>query len=872
MVVSLVIVSLSILYTVFNIDYINTTLKGTEWKELIINLFTIQATIATLSISIIAIITGFQSKSVCGITVTHYVTSLKPCILKHKVLMIADLILTGVNYFLVAFNLDNVSISLFIISIIISCVLIIDTSFVFKKSNAIEEEICNFVLENCTDDFIADLGSSVNANAAAENVNELEFELSFITTLFQNELMKNVGKTKTLDKIESILINCFLSNYLSNNKEMVLSILNAINNIYVSANSKANGPYPIDIWSSIYPQYMTFIGTVSMPQIKNKLKFDCLAFRYQIQKNIVFEDKDGQQVQTNNFMIEYYYVMVYQKMLSNNLVSKDELERFKEAVLDDAYTDAFWKTADSNQKDIDIKGLCYLLKSLIEDGEIKLLNSHFLQKIKYTLNNPLEAFTFLVSLIYAYYLAYNEPYVNNKAEQENALGYLKLLSGARPCINLYNSLYYIKLIEVLEKTPLNLFSLMRSWEKYKNGVVKTIRLEPTINECLFFISIAKYHDEEKLATCFRLITENQVQTLIMDYYSDNCAFEDRFVLFNKRMFNRDIAKEDRTVKEIKSLVRGALAREYKIELNEQAKGQPINDQMIQDFKEQLIMCFTEQKKKFEVFDHETDNVRTRNKQIRLPFIDYYDLTNEVNEYYKEKISEIIVDSFFECFYSNINTRKINYKSKDKQDTLINLSQKIYPDTFIGNRETFWEEDDKDKLMRFTENMYKIDNPNSYNELYLLNSQRIYFTIRNVSFDICDCSVDDFYRLGVEKQGDVFLYSRLANIMKIPYSKEELLSHLKQTRKRLVMSFDVCSAVKEETAGCGIIISYSDNEESDKTDENTTDDIDVKSGSKHNTNITEKAKIFKPTMKNHKKNKQHKLSAVVKFFKKLRCCK
>ena len=87
-----------------------------------------------------------------------------------------------------------------------------------------------------------------------------------------------------------------------------------------------------------------------------------------------------------------------------------------------------------------------------------------------------------------------------------------------------------------------------------------------------------------------------------------------------------------------------------------------------------------------------------------------------------------------------------------------------------------------------------------------------------------------------------------------------------------MSFDVCSAVKEETAGCGIIISYSDDEESDKTDENTTDDIYVKSDSKHNTNITEKAKIFKPTMKNHKKNKQHKLSAVVKFFKKLRCCK
>lgn len=70
LIASSVIVILSILYTVLpiNFDLINTVLTDVEWKDLIINLFTIQATVATLSISIIAIITGFQSKSVCGIS------------------------------------------------------------------------------------------------------------------------------------------------------------------------------------------------------------------------------------------------------------------------------------------------------------------------------------------------------------------------------------------------------------------------------------------------------------------------------------------------------------------------------------------------------------------------------------------------------------------------------------------------------------------------------------------------------------------------------------------------------------------------------------------------------------------------------------
>lgn len=110
--ISSVIVLLSICYTILpiNIGLINTTLDHEDWFNLIINLFTIQATIATLSISIIAIITGFQSKSVCGITITHYVTTLKPCILKHKILMIADLIITAINYFVVAYSGSNISI------------------------------------------------------------------------------------------------------------------------------------------------------------------------------------------------------------------------------------------------------------------------------------------------------------------------------------------------------------------------------------------------------------------------------------------------------------------------------------------------------------------------------------------------------------------------------------------------------------------------------------------------------------------------------------------------------------------------------------------------------------------------------------------
>ena len=71
-------------------------------------------------------------------------------------------------------------------------------------------------------------------------------------------------------------------------------------------------------------------------------------------------------------------------------------------------------------------------------------------------------------------------------------------------------------------------------------------------------------------------------------------------------------------------------------------------------------------------------------------------------------------------------------------------------------------------------MNKIDFPKSNSELYLLNSQKIFFNISKVSFEILDCTVDDFERIGVEKQGDVYLYNRLANVMKVPYGRRPCL--------------------------------------------------------------------------------------------------
>ena len=811
LVVSVGLILISLLYTCLPIDigFINTRLQYSDQLDLLFTLFGIQATIATLSISIIAIITGFQSKSVCGVSVTHYVTSLKPCIFKHKVLMIADLVITVINYFIVAFELYNISISLFTVSVIISCILIIDTSFVFKKSSVIYQEIGDFLLENYTIDSFRDLELSINEHISSEYSSELEVELKFINKLLKTELNKPICSDDNIEYLEKIYVDCFLNAYLSNNKEMVLSILKEIDNFYVIANNaKGNDnsePYPVDIWSSIYLQYFTFLSTISLSQLQNYRKFDYLEFKLHMYQNLVFESENNEVKQKNNFLLEYYYAFIYWRVVAGTSQDED-YSSVKERIIHDAYLNAFWNKEDNKNKAIiNIKAICYLLKAFIENGEIDHLKSDYLKRSRYQLNNPKNAYVFLITVIYAYYLTYNEPIVEGTNEQQNATEYLNVIKGS-----ITNAIYEMDIISVLKNSIISINSLIDNWEKFENGVAKAVALEPTIIDVLFFFSISKYYDEERLSECFRLISNNNADSLILTYFSPD-IFYDRYSVFQKRFFNITVSQNDERYLEKKSLVRGALSRECKKEMIEKASESPITNEMSERIVSKYKKVFEDEFQKYNVFIHEGFTIIIHKSiSTKITILDEYDCSNEVNN---ESINNMIAYNIYWYFIRSIkpylNVESISFHSKHKQDALINLSKKIHPDTFIGNRETFWEEDDKDKLKRFTEEMYKIDNQFDHNTLLLLNSQMIHFRFSNVSFNINDCSPDDFDDLHIDFKDGKYYYSRYSNVMKVPFEKDELLEYLNKTKKVLKLSFDIDYAVKNDIVGCGIIIEYND---------------------------------------------------------------
>jgi len=119
-------------------------IKDTE--GLFLTLFTVQASVSTVSIAIVSIITGLINEYVLGISISGFITNLKPKIFKHNRLIITNLLVTFFNYICLSYTLFNLCIALFAISICVTILLIREIYVVFLGKNNIRSEIENFVL------------------------------------------------------------------------------------------------------------------------------------------------------------------------------------------------------------------------------------------------------------------------------------------------------------------------------------------------------------------------------------------------------------------------------------------------------------------------------------------------------------------------------------------------------------------------------------------------------------------------------------------------------------------------------------------------------------------------------------------------------
>lgn len=814
----LIFLFLSVLNTISPIDmidFLNINLDITSSRELFYTLFSVQATFSVLSISIIAIITGYQHESVYGISVTSYITSLKPKIFKHRNLMIFDLIITALNYVFVSFELYNLSIFIFLVSIFISCVLVNDTSIIFKKSGVVTKEIHDYIIENYSLEYLTDLENTIN-NSAEENNTTFEANLRILIDIFECEINKNTIDTKITEKIEIIASNIFLNIYLQTNKEKTFIILGLICELYKVANLK-DKKLPLDIWGKIYYDYFEFLSTLNYSQLNNHKQFNFIEFRIELLRNQQFEKTEDAVVPKNNINLQYYSYWAFYfifKDKSKFVSNHGDEEKLKNKIYEDAYYNIYLNSTldySKYKKELSLTGFCYLLKLMIEKGEIEFLIKNYFRRSRYRMNDDGFTFSYIITIIYLYYLALREPIVNGTKEQEFAKSILSAIQKSISCC-----LYEIDFIKILKSYYSNIIELLRSWEKYENGVVKTIVMENTIESFILFVSLEKFYAEDDFYEILKVISNNDSIYFFNKYFSDEKKFIEAYENFRKVILGKNNNSVENITWKI-NLLKSALNREFKYEQVVDGIKNPITEKSLSNYKKEIIDLLNRHfDDSLRIFTSNSNiDMLSKEKHVligQITNVSNTEINNiDISQYYSSWLKENLFDQLFKRIYDHLKIKSINYRCHEKQRTLIDLDAKINinTDVFIGNKDTFWEEEKKNLLAEYVSKKKKISIPNIYDEMYLLDSSLLYFNISNFYVEFENYTIDNIRDLNVEIENGKYLYYRYSNCVPISFECDELLQHLQRTVRIVNIYADIEYKVSEDIVGCGIEILFDD---------------------------------------------------------------
>ena len=132
--------------------------------DLLLTLFSVQASISTISIAVVSIITGVTNETIYGVSVSKYITSIKPKLFKHKFLIVSSLVWIFGNYIFVSYNLFNCSIVSLIVSIVITIILVNNVAVIFRGKDYVRKEILQYIKTHYDEELINDLnGESIDA-------------------------------------------------------------------------------------------------------------------------------------------------------------------------------------------------------------------------------------------------------------------------------------------------------------------------------------------------------------------------------------------------------------------------------------------------------------------------------------------------------------------------------------------------------------------------------------------------------------------------------------------------------------------------------------------------------------------------------------
>lgn len=774
-------------------------------EGLFFTLFTVQASVSTVSIAIVSIITGLISENVFGISISRFITHLKPKLFKHNRLIIMCLLVTFFNYICMSFSFFNLCIALFAISIFIIILLVNDTCTVFLGKNNIRSQIKIYVINNYNEDILNDLHSELLSAIETGNTLVMNTNLDAIKEIFEKEVISsNHTMTGTIEQLSKIICDSFDKITLKHNSQKSNNFLMFICDIYSIANKNEEKILHLTIWDDMDTSFFRAMRDLEFEQLKDDGVY--FKFHTELYKNL----KDRDEVYIKNSKLKYYASWVYSLLISDSKYKENEKSRINNNLYYMLQLSLSYRSFNKTDKAIDgllVYEICNLHKLMIDNGDVEGISKFFFKIINYNKDDENYNLIYMVTMIYLYYLAKRDELVEGNKLQLNAK---KILDSNH---NIYSYFYFdIDILKLVKKYLPFIKTILSGWEYMPESGARFIIIDSVIEDFFVFVSLDKFWENDLINNVIDILAPQSMFSLYNRYFSIDKGkrvkklYSDFETLINKE-------KDEIIIDEKISILNDILNKRYTEEIINEGKKKKINDNQKEWFKKQIIdnltNIYTETMKpfKFNNDDLDTPTITLSEKIVYSEIVSYYFFEEKnFNEYIRERIFTECIKTFIRTILKKVEYKELFYKDKEKQKALIDLAEKnkVNATIAIGNRDEFRGEEDPATLKKYTKNMQRIKYKGGYNYYFLLDNSLIEFSMEDIKVKYKNPTWDNYKHKCKEIDSSKVLYN-VTNEIYIPFSKTELEEYINNTEQLVTVYANIKFRLKGEKVGVGIKI-------------------------------------------------------------------
>ncbi|MBQ7476261.1 MAG: hypothetical protein IJT06_02555 [Selenomonadaceae bacterium] len=773
----------------FIADYFNRNiiflvgLENNVSETLLINLLPVQAAISGIGIAIMALLTGLNKESFFGVSVTEYITNLKHDPLKHRHLIVLEIMLVMINFWSISSRCYNFAVYIFMVNILIVAWLVWSILFIFSNKFKIQEEMKQFLLEKFYNSKCVGIkntlfyfSSELAEAKAAGNISLMTQDFNFLTDLYRKVLDLSVDENDFKFWHELYCSGC-MSLLSMKRSDMLNLVIESIISIY-KIDHKRNGfqKVAIHIWEDLEGEKVfQYFGCIKLS--------DMLRLYWNLKKAILENTSHLKEIlPARERELEWFSSLFYLYALRKN---KDDYEMFK-YVLNEllhfyAHLDYFPGAWNKKTKTLFFKDVANLIRTLIDFKEEILITdiweNFFSEYTNLSRSPEQEKLQCIWSIqAYLYYIVLSESLTTDseRAYAEQLLAISKTFWGefTASIFGTHHKLLTSELVEYVKNQ-------VERWEKFELGKVKFLVASKAVEDFFFLHILALSRNFEQSLP----ILKKGIVSDIFRQYGDTDELNrlkkvfqnwQRIFLTEWRHLNDQTLNKN--LKDIQSLLLRMQMKIMEEDIPKEMFDFSILQKESQDKCNDLIKSLSARSRNSNLSEQKFISAMLNCDRAHLGRHDLHDLI-------KSYILEFLERNCFQIFKAQLPYLELSkYDENVVEKLLDNFSECQIGDTVIGFPTKFFvnrEENRKytDYLEKYTK---KITLPHGNDYIVILDSSNVTVHVSELSIEVCDSTEKNIDKDFTPDKG---LWHYQFTGVKVSLSKEEKDSMCKFLMRR-----------------------------------------------------------------------------------------